>query len=187
VRLVPGISIGRLTFNNSLTLAADSTTIIELSKFPTTNDVVRVLGTLTYGGTLTVTHMNRNELAAGDTFKVFEAMEYRGSFSHLTLPPLASSLAWNTNDLNRTGALRVVNTAQPVFGVVSAAQGSVVVHGSGGTPNSMYHILCSTNVPLPLAQWTPLLTHTFDTNGHFAFTNVIDSNTPQQFFLIQMP
>jgi autotransporter-associated beta strand protein len=187
VRLAPGISMGRLTFNNSLTLAADSTTIIELSKSPTTNDVVRVLSTLTYGGTLVVTLMNRSELAAGDTFKVFEATNYRNSFSHLALPPLASGLAWNTNDLNRTGALRVVNTAQPIFGVMTAAQGSVVVHGSGGTPNSMYYILCSTNVPLPLAQWTPLLTNTFDTSGHFAFTNAIDLNTPQQFFLIQMP
>jgi hypothetical protein len=48
-------------------------------------------------------------------------------------------------------------------------------------------VLTSTNVSLPLAQWTPLFTNNFDANGDFAWTNAMNVNVPQQFYLIQVP
>jgi hypothetical protein len=65
--------------------------------------------------------------------------------------------------------------------------GLFILNGSGGTPGSPYHVLTSTNVSLPLAQWTPLFTNNFDANGDFAWTNAMNVNVPQQFYLIQVP
>ncbi len=52
--LSPGNPLGTLTLSNNLTLAAGSTTFMQIQHSPLTNDVVRVLGTLTESGTLNV-------------------------------------------------------------------------------------------------------------------------------------
>ena len=71
--LSPGNSIGTLIFSNSLTLAAGCTNIFEISKSPLTNDVAKISGALTNGGTLIVTNLGATPLAAGDSFKLFNA------------------------------------------------------------------------------------------------------------------
>jgi hypothetical protein len=48
-------------------------------------------------------------------------------------------------------------------------------------------VLSSTNIATPLNAWTPVLTNTFDANGNFSATNLIDSATPQRFFLLRTP
>ena len=53
--LAPGTSVGKLTVSNSVALQAGSTTRMEISKTPFTNDQLRATGALTYGGTLVVT------------------------------------------------------------------------------------------------------------------------------------
>ncbi len=59
--------------------------------------------------------------------------------------------------------------------------------GTNGTPGTAYYILTSTNVALPLANWTRVTTNQFDVKGGFGFTNAISSATPQRFYLLQLP
>jgi fibronectin-binding autotransporter adhesin len=106
--LSPGNSPGTLTFSNALTLNSGCTNYFEINKSPVTNDVARVLGALTCGGTLIVTNLGTNALAANDSFKLFNAASYGGAFANVTLPPLAAGLNWNTNALNTNGTLAVV-------------------------------------------------------------------------------
>jgi hypothetical protein len=47
--------------------------------------------------------------------------------------------------------------------------------------------LTATNIALPLAQWTPIVTNQFSAGGGFGFTNVIQPNVRAQFFRIIMP
>ena len=78
--LAPGSnSIGRLTFVSDLTLGTNSVSVFELTLTPLTNDVARVLGNITYGGTLDVVNLGVEFLKAGDNFKLFDA-------AGLTLP-----------------------------------------------------------------------------------------------------
>ena len=105
--LAPGTSPGRLTVSNSVMLAAGSTTRMEISRLPLTNDSLAVSGSLNYGGTLAVTNL-AGTLAAGDSFKLFSAASYAGSFAVSNLPPLASALGWNFIATN--GTLTVVTT-----------------------------------------------------------------------------
>jgi autotransporter-associated beta strand protein len=99
-------AIGTLSFGNNLTLASGSITYLEISAAPQTNDQLNVGGTLTCGGTLNVANL-AGTLAAGQSFKLFNAGTVAGNFSTLTLPLLNAGLAWNTNNLTN-GIISVI-------------------------------------------------------------------------------
>jgi len=102
--LAPGTGIGAITFNSGLTLSGS--TIMEISHAPLTNDVVNKSSAINYSGALNVTNIS-GTLAAGDSFKLFNAPAYGGSFSSITLPTLNAGLVWTTNTLNTTGTISV--------------------------------------------------------------------------------
>ena len=62
--------------------------------------------------------------------------------------------------------------------------GKFVLSGAGGITNGTFMVLASTNILLPLANWTPVLTNTFDGNGNFRYTNSIGS-TSRRIFIIK--
>jgi hypothetical protein len=152
-----------------------------------TNDVAKVFGALTNGGTLNVTNIGVTALAAGDSFKLFNATSYSGSFATVKLPPLPAGLGWNTNNLNIGGALSVVVTAKPVIGPFSIFGNAFVFAGTGGVANANFCLLGTTNLAGPLNNWTCLLTNQFDNSGNFNFTNALNPNWPQGFYLLQLP
>jgi autotransporter-associated beta strand protein len=125
--IAPGISntIGTLTVSSNLTVASTGTNAMKLNKTSVTNDVLSVAGTLTYGGTLSLTNL-AGTLAAGDSFKMFTAGTYSGAFARLLPATPGTGLVWNTNTLSTDGILRVatpVNTAPTnITAVVSGSQ-----------------------------------------------------------------
>lgn len=186
--LAPGDAIGKLTFNSTLTLAAGSISRFELNAVTVTNDVVKVPAAITFGGTLVVSN-TAGTLAAGQSFKLFEATGYSGSFSAITLPTLGANLAW-TNRLATDGTMAVFSTAPatpPVFNSVTTSESNLVLSGTNGPANSAYYVLSATNVALPIANWTRLATNNFNGSGNFSFTNAIAPGTPQQFYRLQLP
>ena len=114
--LSPGTNaVGRLVISNALTLAAGSTTRIEISKTGSvvTNDVVAGLTSLACGGTITVTNAGVTALAAGDTFRIFAAAGFSGAFATTNLPALAANLYW-VDQLAVDGTLAVAATVSVV-------------------------------------------------------------------------
>jgi rhamnogalacturonan endolyase len=185
--LAPGgwlSSVSTLTFSNALTLAAGSTSLFEISPSPTTNDVAKVSGALTCGGTLIVTNISGLALAAGDSFRLFDAARYGGAFTNVQLPVLAAGQGWNTNSLNAAGTISIVALTAPAIAGIQIAGGKLVINGSGGPANWNYYVLTSTN--LAAAQWTPVATHQFDAAGNFILTNVIDPHSPPTFYRLQL-
>jgi len=79
--LAPGSAIGTLTFSNTLALLAGGTTLVGITQSPLTNDVVKTLGLLTYGGLLRVTNLRADARAALDysNTSVTEAMSAQAS------------------------------------------------------------------------------------------------------------
>ena len=63
--------------------------------------------TLTYGGTLAVSAMGANAFASGDSFQLFSAPAYAGSFTSISLPLLPVGLAWDTSALATTGTITI--------------------------------------------------------------------------------
>ncbi len=63
---------------------------------------------LTYSGSLVVTAQGANALADGDTFQLFSAPGYSGSFTSIALPNLPVGLAWDTSALTTTGSINII-------------------------------------------------------------------------------
>jgi hypothetical protein len=78
------------------------------------NDVVQVtLGTLTYGGALSVTNVGATPLVAGDQFTLFSAPSAVGDFTSITPSEPGNGLAWDFNPAS--GVLSVVGAAAPAL------------------------------------------------------------------------
>jgi rhamnogalacturonan endolyase len=182
--LAPGNPLGTLTIGSNLTLAAGSTTFVQVQHSPPTNDAVKISGTLNEGGTLNVTNSGGTTLAAGDSFNLFSASAYAGSFAGLVLPPLASGLVWNTNALNTSGTLSVAAYLPPAINHLNAGTGGFIAGGSGGIPGWTYYVLTTTN--LAPAQWTRVATNQFDGAGNFTFTNATTPGATQNFYRLQL-
>ena len=177
--------IGTLTFSNSLILLGTScTNIFKISHSPLTNDSAIVLGALANGGTLIVTNIGGTQLAAGDSFKLFNAASYSGAFSIVKLPSLPVGLAWNTNSLNTAGTISVVLATAPVIGSFQFFGNNLGFSGTGGVGNASYILLGATNLATPAGNWTPLLTNQFDSAGNNFTTNAGDA--AQTFYRLQL-
>jgi autotransporter-associated beta strand protein len=185
--LAPGptgsTSIGSLTISNSLTLAGATT--LALNKTAQTNDSIRGLSSVSYGGTLNVVNLS-GALNAGDVFTLFQSSSYGGSFASITLPTLAAGLAWNTNSLSINGTISVMSTVPPtITSVTQLGDANFQISGTG-LPGVNYQLLTATNLTPPVS-WLPLTNQTADGAGAFQFIDWNATNFPQQFYQITGP
>ena len=89
------------------------------------------------------------------------------------------------------GALQLVvgHPASPAkFTGISVNGATLTITATNGAAGGSYRLYGTTNLMLPISQWTPLLTNNFDSNGHLNLsTNIVTPNTPQEFYLLLMP
>jgi hypothetical protein len=79
----------------------------------------------------------------------------------------------------------VIVSSKPQIGSVKFSSGQLVLIGTNCPPGVQYRILTSTNLSLPLASWTPVVTNTFSGSGTYAYTNAISK--PTGFFRLVSP
>ena len=187
-RLTPGSPIGRIDVLGSVILQGTVNLQIDKSGGVRTNDKVTADGAIFYNGTLNVTDIGTDVLAAGDRFFLFDATPYVGAFTTLNLPPLGPGLSWQ-NNLSSDGSIEVATAAvsTPGFSAITRTGTNVVFAGTNGTPNASYAVLATTNVALPLSNWVSIATNQFNTSGGFRFTNAIASGIRQRFFRLRTP
>jgi fibronectin-binding autotransporter adhesin len=182
--LEPGnLGVGTFTVSNSVTLQGQA--IFQLDRTNAQNADKLVADSISLGGTLVVTNVGE-PLQAGDTFALL-AGSMSGSFDSIVLPALDSGMTWNTNNLYTTGTISIDAPPQPVFASISISGNDFVFSGTGGAANGTYYVLTSTNVALPVNEWRPVGTNTFDASGAFNFTTAISAGGPQQFYILQTP
>jgi autotransporter-associated beta strand protein len=184
--LAPGTSaIGTLTVNNNLTLGGNVLVRLNKSLSPAqSNDMVNVTGTLSYGGTLTVTNIG-SALAAGDSFSIFPA----GGTGSVTVSGNAGSgLAFSFSPAS--GVLSVVSAAAPLSGLKFTASpvisGTSLTISATNTGAGTVYLLTSTNVATSINTWTPIWTNALSGNGSFT-TNLLNAVIPalkQQFYIL---
>jgi autotransporter-associated beta strand protein len=181
--LSPGLSLGVLTVNGEVAL--QGVTFMELNATLHTNDVLRA-SSLEIGGTLQLANLT-GDLAAGDSFKLFDAAFYNGGFTSVTPATPGPGLSWDLSTLSSDGTLRIAGPQGPQIVASSLSGGNFNFNGTGGAPNGTYYVLSSTNVTTPVMNWTRILTNNFDVNGNFSVSTPVQPNTPQRFFLLQEP
>jgi hypothetical protein len=173
-------SIGTLSVSGAVTLGG--TTIMDVNKTAASSDQVSGATSIAYGGALQLDNLS-GTLAAGDTFQLFSAGSYSGSFSSITPAP-GPGLAWSIS----AGAVTVVSTSgtqpQPKIGAISLANGKITLSGQYSGTNTSFEVLTTTNIALPAAQWTVLTNGAF-AGGSFSSTNDIGTNA-DQFYLIKV-
>jgi len=175
---------GTISATNAIVLNGTATIKLNGSG---TNDVIQSAGAgITYGGTLNLVNISATPLAAGNSFQIFNANSYAGSFTNMTPVTPETGLAWDTTQLD-SGKLKVVAApSQPIINGVTLSGSSLIFSGTNGMANSNYVVLASTNLAATLINWTVLFTNTFDANGIFHVTNTISPGNPQQFYRIQL-
>ncbi|HEY1787724.1 MAG TPA: hypothetical protein VGJ73_06185, partial [Verrucomicrobiae bacterium] len=173
--------VGAIAASTSITL--NGTTVIKLDG--TSNDVIEAAANIMYGGTLNLANISGAPLTAGNSFQIFNAATYSGSFSSITPATPGSGLTWNTSQLS-SGIISVVGGPNgPVVGSAKVAGGNFIFSGSGGVTNGTYYVLTSTNLLTPLPGWTPIATNMYDGSGNFSVTNPLSASNHQRFYIIK--
>jgi hypothetical protein len=116
----------------------------------------------------------------GDSFAVVTYPSLSGSFSSLNLPHPLPLAVWDPV----YGATALTLLVQPPVATLSS--GTNVVINVNGTNGQQAILLTSTNLTMPLVNWTPLTTNTIGITGLLSVTNNIIPGVPKQFFIFRL-
>jgi hypothetical protein len=100
-------------------------------------------------------------------------------------PSLVDDTAKQTIDLLITASSILVPTNSPHITSFTPnfGPGNVVISGTNGQAGATYYTLSSTNVGLPLHEWTPVATNVLG-SANFSVTNNLILLRPQQYFIL---
>ncbi|MEI9864475.1 MAG: hypothetical protein WDN00_07960 [Limisphaerales bacterium] len=177
-------AIGAISATNAIIL--NGTTIIKLNGSGINDAVQSTDAGISFGGTLNLLNISGAPLAADDSFQIFSANSYTGSFTDIVPTTPGPGLMWDTTQLS-SGKLKVIAApSQPVVNSISVLGSSLIFSGTNGPANGSYVVLASTNAATPLINWTAILTNDFDAGGFFRVTNTIAPQTPQFFYRLEV-
>jgi hypothetical protein len=177
-----------LSISNRIALAGNLLAAINKTNFTS----LLVASNINYGGTLTVSNSGP-PLAYGDTIKLFAASNYSGAFGGIVPAAPGPGLLWNTNWIFVNGTIFITSTnpaliAQPHITGFQLLGGNIAIAGTNGNaPGTPFYTLASTNLALPLTNWTILATNQFGPGGGFNFTNTLNLGRTQQYFILRLP
>ncbi len=170
------VAQGTLTIGGSLTMTGTSTNVLTITKSAGpvfSSDLIKA-DTVTYGGRLKVT-ASGDALALGDTFQLFNAQAFSGTFATTDLPDLNAGVTgwgWDLSRLTVDGTMSVTGT--PPY-IITGLTNQNVVPGStvtftvaaGGSPTLGYQWYFNTDTLLTGENGTSLVIGgaTVATNG----------------------
>ncbi|PWU18931.1 MAG: hypothetical protein C5B50_07895 [Verrucomicrobia bacterium] len=185
--LALGTGLGTFSVQNTLSLRG--TNVMKVARAPgfTATDLIAGVTTLSFGGTLIVLPLGSG-WAAGDAFKLYEAVSYTNSFGNISFPPLSPGLAWDTSALYTSGTLKIISV--PYFNNIvrlSNAQMRFTYSypDSSGTAYRLWTSSDPTLKPITTA-WTLLTNGTFS-GTPITFTDHDAPNHPDRFYIISVP
>ena len=108
-----------------------------------------------------------------------------GSEEILLTPGADGGSASAQVNLMQVRDITAVVPAQPHITGLQLSGTNLVINGIHGTTGQSFIVLTSTNLALPLSQWTPVITNTF-TASNFSVTNTVNPSARQGFFILQV-
>jgi hypothetical protein len=95
------------------------------------------------------------------------------------------------NVVNNSVDVSITPTAAPStphITSISISGPTLHLTATNGNSNAQFALLSSTNVSLPLSQWTPVLTNNFDSNGNLKLsTKIIDPSVRLDYYMLRTP
>jgi autotransporter-associated beta strand protein len=183
----PGSSVGTLFVTNNITLGG--ALLLELNRTNAQNcdQLVSVLGTITYGGTLSVT--NRGPaLKVGDVFQLFPAAVTAFSSIQVATNDATGSFYTWTNKVALDGSIQVLAAVSPVnktptnFTATVSANQLVL---SWPTDQIGWHLQVQTNPPTTGLSTNWVTIPNTDLNN--SYTNTVDSTMGSIFYRMVYP
>ncbi|HEV2435135.1 MAG TPA: immunoglobulin domain-containing protein [Verrucomicrobiae bacterium] len=182
----PANAIGTFTVNGNVNLSGKLLIRVDKSLVQS-NDFISVTGTITNGGTgtVTITNSGATPLAAGDRFQIFSGPIENGAALAVT----GGGVTW-ANNLAVDGSVHVslgfvVLTNSPLITSFSPQGANAVINGSNGQVGATAYLLMTTNIAQPPNQWKTVATNVLGGSAYtFVGTNVITASSPQQFFML---
>jgi hypothetical protein len=169
---------------------------LQVNKTATVTNADKITCTATFVNTGTITVTTNSSMtvpfAAGDSFALFTLTNYSALAGVTpTLPVLPSSLAW-TNKLAINGTIAVVANGPGIFtnptGIASFSLNgaNLTITGTNGQAGDAYYVLGTTNLALPVSQWTVLWTNVPGSAGSYTFTatNAVIPGAEQQYYIL---
>ncbi|HEY3761520.1 MAG TPA: autotransporter-associated beta strand repeat-containing protein [Verrucomicrobiae bacterium] len=179
------VPIGTITVSGNVTLGGTNLMVLNRANSPNCSQLASA-SSINYGGTLVLTNTG-SLLQVGDTFTLFPATNgYNAtSFTHIILP---NYYTWNTSQLAVNGSVSVASVLPPpAVSSVNYSQvtsGILVFNATNGATGGPYTLLTSTNVALPLSQWTVAAAGNFDGSGNLTGLSVTNTVKPQQYYIL---
>ena len=121
---------------------------------------------------LTTTNFTDNNVVAGST--AYYAVSATGSLGGFTVSPTVA-------------VTFPAPPPPPVLGGITLSGTNLIFTGSNGTSGATYFVLMTTNISLPIANWTIVATNQFGAGGGTIFTNPLNPNAPQMFYRLRLP
>jgi len=79
-----------------------------------------------------------------------------------------------------------VRDITPIITSIAVSGTTLTITATNGPVNAPFVLLESATVTLPLSQWTPVLTNSFDGNGVINMSaNIVNQSDPQQFYTLR--
>jgi hypothetical protein len=168
-----------MTFSNRLVLAGNIT--LTLSRNDFNASILRVAGTLECGGVLTLLTNRYESYSIGQTFRLFNASSFAGSFSALNLP---SSFQWDTSQLTNHGTIRIAGVAPitiPILPVMHT-NGAITIRFQS-VLGKQYNVQSAMSLQPPV-HWVTSVTRTGN-GGVISITFGMPDSIPYRFFRIR--
>jgi fibronectin-binding autotransporter adhesin len=156
------------------------------------NNVAAIVATTV--NTAATTTINIGTVAnVGSTVQI-PLISYTGTdpYSALSLGTYPAGYAATLVDdtANSSVDLSIVSTVAPTPHItgISISGHTLTISATNGADSGTYTLLESTNLLLPIPQWKPVFTNSFNANGTLNLsTNVVTPGTPDEFYLLEEP
>jgi hypothetical protein len=185
--------------NSAATLAIDLGGTTQATAFTNalnSYDYVSASGTAALGGSLKVNLINNfsNSIAATNSFIILTAGSLSGAFTNVTggRVPVANYSGGSFQVVTTATSVVLTNfsvpvSAPPILNGVILSGTNLIFSGTNGSFGANYLILTTTNLALPISNWSILSTNQFGNGGAVNFTNPLNPNSPQLFYRLRLP
>jgi T5SS/PEP-CTERM-associated repeat protein len=187
--IAPGASAGRIGITGPLILSNGSDLRFEIGgAVPGSQyDQITISNTITHAGTVNVQFINGFTPSPGQVFQLLTAPSRSGTFANISLPVLPTGYVW-TNRLTVDGSISVgaIVTSTQIINPLVLPNGSFQFAFTN-LPGLAFNILTTTNLALPVSNWTVLGPATELTPGQYRFTDPGATNQTQRFYRVSWP
>jgi hypothetical protein len=195
--LLPGGAnvAGTLMLDGTLSFAANAEATFDLSNDPENgaNDAVVLIrnGTVAGNGASVIVHptttLSQNDYVLFDVQGTGHVTSDFYLLPNWSGTPPTGAGNYRVVTINNQVLLRHVSLPQPVFAGPVVSGANLKLSGGGGAAGASYRLLSSTNVALPLANWTPVLTNNFASDGSFTNQIPINATEAHRFYCVVTP